>query len=276
MNPGLEGRLAATQTLYAGLQLIMPGEIAATHRHTPSAIRLIVEGTGAYTTVSGERTLMEPGDFVTTPNWTWHDHGNTSDQPMMWLDGIDLPLVMSLNTMFYQDFVPKGAVQPVVRSAGDSDWRYNRGLRPHTDSFSGQYSPVLNYRYQDVRQTLDTLARAGDGSSEEEGILLDYVNPTTGGPPLPTMAAHVQRLPLDQPTRAVRDTASHVYHVIEGRGCSTVGGVQLDWQQGDTFCVPTWAWREHQSLGDKPAVLFSYDDSPVQQAMALYRRQVRD
>jgi gentisate 1,2-dioxygenase len=59
-NPALRGQSAITQSLYAGLQLILPGEVAPSHRHTQSALRFIVEGTGAYTAVDGERTTMRP------------------------------------------------------------------------------------------------------------------------------------------------------------------------------------------------------------------------
>jgi gentisate 1,2-dioxygenase len=272
LNPGLNGEAGATQTLFTGIQLIMPGEVAPTHRHTPSALRVVVEGNAAYTTVSGEKTLMRPGDFVTTPNWAWHDHGNETNEPMMWLDGLDMPFVLALNAMFYEDYTE--GVQPVVRELNDSQRRYNRGLRPSNDTFKGNYSPVLNYRYADVRETLDLLDRAGDAASEEDGVMLDYANPLTGGPTLPTIAAHAQLIRPGEHTRAVRDTASHIYHVLEGRGSSVIGGVRLDWEQGDTFCAPTWMWREHSvSSEDEPAALFSFDDAPVQQPFGLYRRQ---
>jgi gentisate 1,2-dioxygenase len=271
LNPGLNGEAGATQTLFTGIQLIMPGEIAPTHRHTPSALRVVVEGNAAYTTVSGEKTIMRPGDFVTTPNWAWHDHGNETSEPMMWLDGLDMPFVLALNAMFYEDYTE--GVQPVVRELDDSQRRYNRGLRPSNDAFKGNYSPVLNYRYDDVRETLELLDRAGDAVSEEEGVMLDYVNPLTGGPTLPTIAAHAQLIRPGEHTRAVRDTASRIYHVLDGHGSSVIGGVRLDWQKGDTFCAPTWMWREHAVASEGgPAALFSFDDAPIQQPFGLYRR----
>lgn len=280
LNPGLNGAPGATQTLFSGIQLIMPGEIAPTHRHVPSALRVVVEGNGAYTTVSGEKTLMRPGDFVTTPNWAWHDHGNETNEPMLWLDGLDMPFVLALNTMFYEDLIqPQGhgdgyAIQPVTRELDDSTRRYNRGFRPHDDRFAGNFSPILNYRYDDVRETLELMARAGDATSEEEGVMLDYVNPLTGGPTLPTIDAHAQLLRPGEHTRAVRDTASRIYHVLDGRGFSTIGGKRLEWQKGDTFCAPTWAWREHAvASGDGPAYLFSFDDAPIQKPFSLYRSQ---
>ena len=274
LNPGLNGEAGATQTLFTGIQLIMPGEIAPTHRHTPSALRVVVEGNAAYTTVSGEKTLMRPGDFVTTPNWAWHDHGNETDEPMLWLDGLDMPFILALNAMFYEEYGDGTEIQPVVKELDDSQRRYNRGLRPSNDAFKGNYSPVLNYRYQDVRETLELLERAGDATSDEEGVMLDYVNPLTGGPTLPTIAAHAQLIRPGEHTRAVRDSASRIYHVLEGRGSSIIGGVRMDWEKGDTFCAPTWAWREHVvDSGGAPAVLFSFDDAPIQQPFGLYRRQ---
>jgi gentisate 1,2-dioxygenase len=274
LNPGLNGSPGATQTLFSGIQLIMPGEIAPTHRHVPSALRVIVEGNGAYTTVSGEKTLMRPGDFVTTPNWAWHDHGNETDEPMMWLDGLDMPFVLALNAMFYEELGDGYEIQPVVKELEDSQSRYNRGFRPHNDRFAGNYSPILNYRYADVRETLEVMQRAGDVASEEEGVMLDYVNPLTGGPTLPTIDAHAQLIQPGEHTRAVRDTASRIYHVLDGRGASIIGGKRMEWEKGDTFCAPTWAWREHMVDGSQPAaVLFSFDDAPIQKPFSFYRRQ---
>src|SRR6266498_4345890 len=151
---------------------------------------------------------------------------------------------------------------------------YTTLFRPHNDRFTGNYSPVLNYRFDDVRETLFQMDRAGDATSDEEGVMLDYINPLTGGPTLPTIDSHAQLIRPGEHTRAVRDTASRIYHVIEGRGASIIGGQRLEWQKGDTFCAPTWAWREHLvAASDSPAVLFSFDDSPIQKPFALYRRQ---
>jgi gentisate 1,2-dioxygenase len=137
------------------------------------------------------------------------------------------------------------------------------------------YSPISNYRYDDVRETLDMMDRAGDASAEEEGVMLDYVNPLTGGPTLPTIGAHAQLIRPGEHTRAVRDTASRIYHVLDGRGASIIGGVRIEWEKGDTFCAPTWAWREHiVASTDAPGVLFSFDDAPIQLPFALYRHQV--
>src|SRR6187455_2222832 len=112
-NPKLRGQSAITQSLYAGLQLILPGEIAPSHRHTQSALRFIVEGTGAYTAVNGERTTMHPGDFIITPAWTWHDHGNPEGgEPVVWMDGLDIPILALFDAQFAENYPEE--VQPVT------------------------------------------------------------------------------------------------------------------------------------------------------------------
>ena len=99
-NPGFGGAMRATQTLYAGIQLVLPGEIAPCHRHSQTAIRFVIEGTGALTTVDGAATAMAPADMVVTPQWTWHDHRNEGDEPVIWLDILDTPLIDALDTVF--------------------------------------------------------------------------------------------------------------------------------------------------------------------------------
>src|SRR5919201_2541783 len=127
-NPGMRGESCITQSLYAGLQLILPGEIAPSHRHSQSALRFIVEGAGAYTAVDGERTTMRPGDFILTPTWTFHDHGNPGDEPVIWLDGLDIPIVAFFDAGFAQRYPDE--VQPVTRPEGDALARYGTTLLP--------------------------------------------------------------------------------------------------------------------------------------------------
>ncbi|MFI5030783.1 MAG: cupin domain-containing protein, partial [Reyranellales bacterium] len=158
-NPAMPGSSCITPTLYAGLQLILPGEVAPSHRHTQSALRFIVEGEGAYTAVDGERTIMREGDFVITPTWTWHDHGNDSSKPMVWLDGLDIPLV----AMFNAGFAENGAEdeQAVTAPEGTSDARFASGLLPVDWKPSRQTSPIFNYPYARTREALAGLAKAG-------------------------------------------------------------------------------------------------------------------
>ncbi|MGH7154914.1 MAG: cupin domain-containing protein, partial [Acetobacteraceae bacterium] len=158
-NPGMQAQACITHSLFAGLQLILPGEVAPAHRHAQAALRFIIEGRGAYTAVEGERTLMQPGDFVLTPSWTWHDHGNDTDQPMVWLDGLDIPIVRLLDASFME---PANAdSQSVSRPAGDSYARYGANMLP-VDYQPGKSSPVFNYPYARTREALATLARNGE------------------------------------------------------------------------------------------------------------------
>ena len=276
LNPGLPPeKISAVGTLYAGIQLILPGEIARTHHHTPAATRFIIEGERAYTTVSGERTLMKKGDYVTTPNWTWHDHGNESDKPMLWLDGLDVPLVTELDAVFFELFVERtgNEVQPVTKPMEDASHRWAKNLRPTYQRHAGKFSPILNYRWDDCRSALQALR--DDTGSPFDGIVLEYINPNTGGPSLPTMSAYLQLIRSSEHTKAHRHTASTVYHVAEGRGYSVIGGKRFDWAEGDTFVVPSWSWHEHASDGGE-AVLFSFSDRPVLEAFDLIREQPLD
>lgn len=278
LNPGLPpDRITAVGTLYSGVQLILPGEIARTHHHTPSATRFIIEGELAYTAVSGEKTLMAKGDYVTTPSWTWHDHGNESDRPMLWLDGLDLPLVADLDAIFFQEFEDtnprRQEVQPIVKAADDSIKRWGSNLRPTYQKHSEAFSPVLNYRWSICRDALHALRE--DRGSPFDGIIMEYINPHTGGPSLPTMSAYLQLLRSGEHTKAHRHTASTVYHVAEGGGYSVIAGRRFDWQEGDIFVVPSWAWHEHASQ-DGEAVLFSFSDRPVLEAFGLSREQPLD
>src|SRR5256712_8398744 len=225
LNPGLPPeKISPVGTLYAGIQLILPGEIARTHHHTPAATRFIIEGERAYTTVSGERTLMKKGGYVTTPNWTWHDHGNESDKPMLWLDGLDVPLVTELDAVFFELFVERtgNEVQPVTKPMEDASHRWAKNLRPTYERHAGKFSPILNYGWDDCRSALHALR--DDAGSPYDAIVLEYINPNTGGPSLPTMSAYLQLIRESEHTKAHRHTASTVYHVAEGRGYSVIGG----------------------------------------------------
>ena len=127
-NPGVTGK-TSTHTLSTAVQLLLPGECAPAHRHSPAAIRFIMQGHGAYTTVEGEKCPMVPGDLVLTPSWTWHDHGSDAATPVVWMDGLDIPLIRSLETMFYEPFPDDR--QPLSKAVGDSVRRYGAGgLKP--------------------------------------------------------------------------------------------------------------------------------------------------
>src|SRR6266705_3595385 len=211
-NPGLAGS-SASNTLVANIQIVMPGEIARAHRHSPSALRFIIEGQGGYTVVNGARIPMSPGDLVLTPNWTWHDHANDTDAPMIWLDGLDTPLVRMLEAGFYEQYDEER--QDLAAPVNASEWHY----------------PM-----SEMRAALQRLAAAEAGGE----IILEYTNRRTGGPVMPTIACHMQLLRPGEKTEARRCVCCTNYHVVEGAGYSVVGDRRLDWEDKDVFTVPTW------------------------------------
>jgi gentisate 1,2-dioxygenase len=272
MNPGLDGKPFATQTLMAAVQLVLPGEIAACHRHSAAAFRFILQGEGAYTAVDGEKFYLRPGDFVITPNWTWHDHGNESAEPVVWMDGLDIPLVNSLNVGFYEALGEPS--QPITRPIGDGQHRFGAGLTPTWQRHLAPYSPLFHYSWERAYAALRAIASADQGSPFD-GVLLEYTNPCSGGSALPTMATRLQMLPPGVHTLAHRHTASTVYLVARGRGTTIVDGRALDWSEHDLFVVPTWAWHQHRSDAAEESILFSFTDEPTLRALALYREEER-
>ncbi len=271
LNPGLEGRIATTHTLYGGLQLILPGEVARTHRHTPNALRFIMEGEGAYTVVDGEKIPMVPGDFVLTPNWTWHDHGSESTGPVVWLDGLDIPLIQMLEGIFFEPYAEES--QPLTKPIDGSAADYGKsGLLPTWQRSTSAHSPLLKYAWKDAREALMSLGP--DAASPFDGSMLEYVNPVTGGPALPTMASFLQRLKPSQQTQAHRHSSSAVYLAVEGYGRTTIAEKTYEWSPGDVFALPTWAWHKHENLSaSEDAILFSFTDAPVMKFLHLYREQ---
>jgi len=268
-NPGLPGSSAITRSLYAGLQLILPGEVAPAHRHTQSALRLVVEGSGAYTAVEGERATMHPGDFIITPSWTWHEHGSEAEGAVVWLDGLDIPMVRSFDCGFAENATR--ASQPLARTEGDALARYGTNLLPIDFEPTSRSSPLFAYPYSRTREALARLA--GNGAPHRaHGYKMQFVNPATGGPALPTMAAFVQLLPAGFDGAEHRSTDGTVYHVIEGAGSAQVGGQSLVFAARDTFVVPAWSTCRLRARNE--CVLFSYSDRPVQRAMGVWREEI--
>jgi gentisate 1,2-dioxygenase len=267
-NPAMRGAAQITSTLYAGVQLVLPGETAPTHRHSASALRFVLEsGEGAYTAVDGERAAMKAGDFILTPSWTYHDHGNPSDAPAIWLDGLDIPMVNIFCASFAEHHPDD--VQPVTRPEGDALSRYGAALMP-VDFTPGRRSPMLSYPYARCRETLDRLQRNGP-LHPVHGVKMQYVNPATGGYPMPTIAAFLQLLPEGFETRPYQSTDASVFCAAEGRGTSRVGDQSFAWGPRDIFVAPSWTPIVHAAHDE--AVLFSFSDRPAQKALGLWREQ---
>ena len=268
-NPGLQGRMGTTPTMSTAVQLILPGEVAPAHRHTPTAIRWIIKGKGAYTTVEGDKCYMNRGDLILTPAWTWHDHGNESAEPMIWMDGLDWPVVRAMDVVFYEDY-PEDR-QPTT-AVGDSVRQYAEGtLKPAWAARNESWSPLFHYQWDRTYRALQELAKVG--ASPYDDVAMEFTNPTTGGPVLSTMSCWVQLIRPGIRTQAHRQTSSAIYHVHEGQGYTVIDGQRFDWGKGDFIVIPSWRWHEHACEGDEAAILFSIQDTPLMKSTRLYREE---
>ncbi|HEY2986545.1 MAG TPA: cupin domain-containing protein [Candidatus Binatia bacterium] len=267
VNPGLEQSEMTTHTMLFSFQLIQPGEVAPAHRHTMAAIRFILQGKGAYTTVDGHKMLMEAGDLILTPQWTWHEHAHEGDEPMVWIDGLDVPFVQALQVISFEPYKEK---RLQVTSASDHTPDYGM-TRPVTSGETANKRP-LHYRWRDTYPTLKRLAEGIPNAYD--GAALEYANPLTAGSTLPTLSLRLQMLLPGMRTQAHRHTSTSIYHAFSGSGTTIINGRPFHWEKGDTFVVPLWSWHEHANRSAKEeAILFSMHDAPILQAFGLYREE---
>ncbi len=268
-NPGLDGAYAATATLFAGLQVIRPGETAPSHHHTPSALRLIVEGRGAYTTVDGVKCAMEPGDLIITPPMRWHDHGHEGDDPVIWLDGLDIPLVRGLDQSWASRMRP--AAPPITTTDSSQDEFTAAGLVPRRSRYPDTSYAQVRWPWRTVRGALEILAATAPAG---DPVIMRYTDPTTGGFSLKTIGAEAQWLRPGERTRAARRAGSGVYLALEGHGETRIGDATFAWERGDCLAVPPWQWIEHRNpSATEPASLFQFTDEPALRALGLWHEE---
>ncbi len=263
-NPGLHGLPFTTTTLWGAIQYLGPGESAPAHRHSPSAIRFVMVGSGVHTTVNGDACDMEPGDLILTPNWNWHDHNNTGDEPMVWFDGLDLPLMTTLESIFFENH--PDLTQP-VRGHNLSEDLYAGATPVDAEANGSTHSPLLRYRWQTIDDELEELHRANGGPT----ATVEYLNPLTGGPAIPTFACEMTRLYPGTRTATRRKTGSSVYVVFRGSGRSVISGQLFEWGPGDIFVAPSWAAVDHEA--EERSDLFVLSDRPILEAFHLYREE---
>ncbi len=269
-NPGLAGEWATTNTLIAAVQVLMPGEVARSHRHSPSAIRFIVQGDGAYTAVEGEKVIMREGDLVLTPNWQWHDHGNETDHVVVWMDGLDVPLAKALNSIFFQMHSEQRLAS--TKPVNSSKAMYGHGrLSPTWVKEVPKFSPLMLYSWDQTMEALHAL-RDREGSPYE-GVALEYTHPQTGGPVLPTIGCQVQLIRRGERLKARRVTGTSIFYVRQGSGRTLIDGKPFDWGKGDILALPSWALHEHANTGGEDAILFSINDRPVMQTLGFWREE---
>ena len=250
-NPSLRGSSFISQSLYAGQQIIMPGEVAPSHRHTPNALRFVVEGEGAYTSVDGIKMMMRPGDFVVTPNFTWHDHGNEGSQAVVWMDGLDTSFTSLFGAHFRENY-PED-IYPVT----------------HTSHHVDQHSESLIYPWQ---SSLDRLLQIPNSQMDPvHGFKLRYVDPKTGKDPLTTIAAFLQMLPKGFKGQTYRSTEHTVMNVAQG-SCTLELGTQTYYlETHDVMVVPSW--ETYRIFSKDGAVIFSFSDRSAQQALGFWREE---
>lgn len=239
-NPGLSVP-QITQSLYAGLQLVLPGEVTATHRHTAAALRFVIEGEGAYTSVDGARVTMHPGDLILTPSWTYHDHGNLTGEPVVWLDGLDIPIVNSFDSSFAEHY--PGGMKPVTEEVTESG---------------------VSFPYAPARDALKSAPL-----DPHHGHRMHYGGECT----MTTIDAWLRLLPAGFRSKAYRSTDATVFCVAEGHGASSIGELRFEWGPHDIFVAPSWAAVTHEAAEE--SVLFSFSDRPAQRALGLWREDKR-
>jgi len=267
-NPALRGMSRALDSLFAGLQIILPGEVAPAHRHVASALRFIIDGENAYTAVDGERTMMSPGDFVITPSWTWHDHGSFGDRPMVWLDGLDMHIVNLLSASFREELEFKQ--YPINRPDDSTLAEFGYSMAPDSYQHERTGSPIVNYTYARAKEALAAI-EAHRAIDPHQGHKLNYLNPMTGDWAMTTLATSMRKLPAGFTTAPYQSTDSTVFVVVEGEGVSRIGGEEFDWKEHDVIVAPSWALQEHEARRD--STLFSYSDRATQEKLHLWREK---
>jgi gentisate 1,2-dioxygenase len=268
-NPAMPGASRVTATMYAGYQLIMPGEIAPAHRHTASALRMVLEGNGGFTAVAGEKTVMQRGDFIITPSMGWHDHGQEEQKPVIWVDGLDLHMVNFYEAAFMDHMNDKSQI--LTKPEGHSVSEFGSGMGPmQPKSPFGLTSPIFNYTYAKSRPALMQVAETAE-IDPHLGHALRYVNPLDGGWAMPTIATWLTHLPKGYETRASRATDGQTIVVLEGEVQIEADGKTFTAGESDVAATPSWYWKRVRA--SKDAVFFTFSDRAAQEKLGVYREE---
>ena len=267
-DPGRgNGALQATSTIYLGMQLLLPGEKAPAHRHTPSAARIIIEGSGGYTVVDGEKLPMFEGDLVLTPGGEWHDHGHNGSDPVIWLDALDLPLFVYLEGSYSEET----DLQSQKNRPDSSQLEYlSSGLIPvkKNNAITPKY-PMMRYPWSKTEKVLKELSKFSENKVAE----VDYVNPENGESVLPTMGFTGMYLPEGNVPMTSVTSTSKAFHVVKGQGKTNINGESFSWGPKDTFTAPVFSDIDH--LVSKDAFLICIHDKPLQEKLGYYEERDR-
>jgi gentisate 1,2-dioxygenase len=251
-NPDAIGGRNTTTNLNGCLQVLMPGESARPHRHTPNALRFVLEGNGATTLVDGKPCPMSEGDLIITPAMSWHEHVHTGTAPIIWFDALDVPLHNYLGTAHFEG----GPVKDLPNHADDAAFAVPN-IVPELAGAAHAYSPVFRYPWQASQAALRAAPPSKDGSRR-----VRYVNPMTGGSAMPLLDCYMTQVDADTGTIPHRTTSNGVCVVVEGQGTSRVGNQTIDWSAKDIFSLPHGNWISH-SAQSKSATLFVVTDREV-------------
>ncbi|KGQ53887.1 Gentisate 1,2-dioxygenase [Gallibacterium anatis] len=265
-NPGFGLENAqATPSIYLGLQLILPGETAPNHLHTPNAVRIIVEGEGAYTSINGEPCRMERGDLILTPSGTWHEHHHNGNGPIVWLDVLDLPLIYKLDSSWCVEGTPQTQILPRDKSFAE----YSAcGIVPNTGFIrSKENAPMLRYPWNKTKECLVQMKQHSDAPL----LQVSYVNPENGQSLFPSIGFGALLLKAGQSVTLPKRTTPAIFHVIEGEGSFQVdGGNNINWQEKDTFCVPGYAEVQLTNTSSNDAFFITADESPLHNYLRIF------
>ncbi|MDP9998433.1 cupin domain-containing protein [Pseudarthrobacter sulfonivorans] len=264
-NPGLE--YGTTPTFWASIQYINPGEVATAHRHSPDAFRFVMHGNGCSTTVEGEQYEMNEGDLVLTPNWMFHDHVHNGDEPMIWLDVLNISLSRKLENIFFDPY--EAGVQPVSNQPQKSWREFGSGLmRPAGPAPKLERNPLLVYTKAQADAAL-TLARGLEPDPVDD-VILEYQNPAGGGPALPSLSMKSQIIRPGFHGLMHRHSGSKAYYALKGSGTMLVNDQRFDWGKGDFITVPPYAKVQHINNGTEEGGLFRVDDTPIFRYLNAY------
>lgn len=275
-NPGLAPNAYIAPTLWAAIQYLGPRETAPEHRHAQNAFRFVVEGEGVWTVVNGDPVRMSRGDLLLTPGWAFHGHHNDTDQPMAWIDGLDIPFSQQMDVGFFEfgaDRVTDYATPNFSRS--ERLWAHP-GLRPLSGLQNTVSSPIGAYRWAFTDRALTEqllLEDEGHPATANQGhAAIRYVNPTTGGDVMPTIRCEFHRLRAHTQTPSRQDVGARVFQVFEGSGAVVLDGVTHELDKGDMFVAPSWISWSLQA--ETQFDLFCFSDAPIMERLHFMRTQI--
>jgi gentisate 1,2-dioxygenase len=243
-NPVEDNDYATVRTLVAAYQMIKPGEYAKPHKHSPNALRFVLEAKpGAFSVVDGVKLPMLAGDILLTPGGSMHSHFNESDACAYWIDILDVPLIHLLEPMFFE---PSNEAIQTVNSSPDRHeyWFKEEDLLRNIS---------LNSPSDPSKSELNSKTQILDSQSHIVTQCLSYHHLSSGG-----------ILPIP------RTTVSRIFCIAHGSGTVNLGGIEVNWKFGDVLALPSWHEACFNAIDESR--IFEVNDLPVLQKLNLFRQ----